>query len=107
MKFIRNKLTGKIVYRENPHTDMTIKNASAGATSLEDLEVVDEHDWTEQKWEDEINLEKPYDESRRNAYLSIGDELDMIYKDIVAGNLTTKGMFAKHVKKVKDDHPKE
>jgi len=107
MKFIRKKSTGKIVYREQPHTDKTLENASAGATSLEDLEVVDEPDWSEQKWEDELQLEKPYDESRRNAYLSIGDELDMIYKDIVAGNLTTKGMFAKHVKKVKDDHPKE
>ncbi len=59
MKFIRNKLTGKIVYREKPHTDMTIKNASAGDTSIEDLEVVDEPDWSEQRWTDEIKLEKP------------------------------------------------
>ncbi len=58
MKFIRNKLTGKIVYREKPHTDMTIKNASAGDTSIEDLEVVDEPDWSEQRWTDEIKLEK-------------------------------------------------
>ena len=107
MKFIRNKLTGKIVYREQPHTDKALENASIGDTPIEDLEIVDEPDWTEQRWTDEINLEKPYDERRIKAYLSIGDELDMIYKDIVAGNLTEVGIFAKHVKKVKDDHPKE
>lgn len=103
MKFIRNKLTGKIVYREKPHTEMTIKNASAGATSLEDLEIVDEPDWTDQKYTDEINLEKPYDEKRQKAYLSIGDQLDMQYRDLINGTTEWKD----HIAKVKSDISKE
>ena len=43
---------------------------------------------------------------RRIAYGEIGDELDMIYKDILAGKLDATGSFAIHAKKVKDDNPK-
>ena len=40
------------------------------------------------------------------VYASIGDQLDMLYKDIVAGTLTTSGTWATHIKAVKDAHPK-
>ena len=36
------------------------------------------------------------------TYASIGDQLDMLYKDIVAGTLTTSGTWATHIKAVKD-----
>ena len=39
-------------------------------------------------------------------YASIGDQLDMLYKDIVAGTVTTSGTWAKHIKAVKDANPK-
>tara|TARA_B100000287_G_scaffold431387_1_gene488538 strand:+ start:1374 stop:1697 length:324 start_codon:yes stop_codon:yes gene_type:complete len=39
-------------------------------------------------------------------YASYGDQLDMLYKDIVAGTLTTSGTWATHVKSVKDANPK-
>jgi len=39
-------------------------------------------------------------------YASIGDQLDMLYKDIVAGKLDTTGTWATHIKKVKDSNPK-
>ena len=39
-------------------------------------------------------------------YASIGDQLDMLYKDIVAGKLDTTGTWATHVKAVKDANPK-
>ena len=44
---------------------------------------------------------------RRNAYGDIGDQLDLIYKDIVAGKLDTSGEWAKKVKAVKDANEKE
>ena len=44
--------------------------------------------------------------TRRTAYGDIGDELDMLYKDIVAGKVDATGDFAKHVKAVKDANPK-
>ena len=40
------------------------------------------------------------------VYASFGDQLDMLYKDIVAGNLDTTGTWASHIKAVKDANPK-
>jgi len=40
------------------------------------------------------------------TYASIGDQLDMLYKDIVAGKLDTTGTWASHIKAVKDANPK-
>lgn len=39
-------------------------------------------------------------------YASIGDQLDMLYKDILAGKLDTTGTWATHIKAVKDANPK-
>ena len=40
------------------------------------------------------------------TYASFGDQLDMLYKDIVAGRLDTTGTWATHIKAVKDAIPK-
>ena len=40
------------------------------------------------------------------VYASFGDQLDMLYKDIVAGKLDTTGTWAIHIKAVKDANPK-
>ena len=40
------------------------------------------------------------------TYASLGDQLDMLYKDIVAGKLDTTGTWATHIKTVKDANPK-
>ena len=39
-------------------------------------------------------------------YDSYGNQLDMIYKDLVAGKFDTTGTWATHVKAVKDANPK-
>ncbi len=39
-------------------------------------------------------------------YASFGDQLDMLYKDMVAGKLNTTGTWATHIKAVKDANPK-
>ena len=41
-----------------------------------------------------------------SIYASFGDQLDMLYKDIVAGKLDTTGTWATHIKAVKDANPK-
>lgn len=41
-----------------------------------------------------------------SGYPPIGEQLDKLYKDIVAGTLTTSGEFAKAIKTVKDKYPK-
>jgi hypothetical protein len=40
------------------------------------------------------------------TYDSYGNQLDMIYKDLVAGKFDTTGIWATHVKAVKDANPK-
>ena len=39
-------------------------------------------------------------------YASIGDQLDMLYADMLAGKLDTTGTWATHIKAVKDANPK-
>ena len=43
---------------------------------------------------------------RRKEYGLITDQLDMLYKDIIAGKVDSTGEWAKAVNKVKDDNPK-
>ena len=45
--------------------------------------------------------------TRRNAYGGIGDQLDLLYKDMVAGKLDSTGEWFKKIKAVKDGNPKE
>ena len=40
------------------------------------------------------------------VYASFGDQLDMLYADMLAGKLDTTGTWATHIKKVKDSNPK-
>ena len=39
-------------------------------------------------------------------YDTVGNQLDMLYKDLVAGKLDTTGTWATHIKAVKDANPK-
>ncbi len=41
-----------------------------------------------------------------SPYPTIGDQLDLLYKDIVAGTVTTSGGFATRIKATKDKYPK-
>jgi hypothetical protein len=45
--------------------------------------------------------------TRKAAYGNIGDQLDLLYKDIVANKLDTTGEWAKKIKAVKDANAKE
>ena len=44
--------------------------------------------------------------TRKVSYGDIGDQLDLLYKDLVAGKVDSTGEWAKAIKKVKDDNPK-
>ena len=39
------------------------------------------------------------------TYASFGDQLDMLYADMLAGKLDTTGTWATHIKAVKDANP--
>ena len=55
-------------------------------------------------------LEATYGWKRENdsttSYSSVGDQLDQLYKDMLAGKLDATGEWAKGIKAVKDAHPK-
>tara|TARA_R100000353_G_C6486974_1_gene190679 strand:- start:59 stop:394 length:336 start_codon:yes stop_codon:yes gene_type:complete len=46
------------------------------------------------------------DSTSTTNYASIGDQLDMLYADLVAGKLDATGTWATHIKNVKDKNPK-
>lgn len=59
--------------------------------------------------EEEVNAkiaELEVIENRVIDYGSIGDQLDLLYKDLVAGNLDETGEWAQFIKNVKDSNPK-
>ena len=43
--------------------------------------------------------------TRKRTYGDIGDQLDLLYKDLVAGKVDATGEWAKAIKKVKDANP--
>ena len=59
--------------------------------------------------EEEVNAkiaELEVIENRVIDYGSIGEQLDLLYKDLVAGNLDETGEWAQFIKNVKDSNPK-
>ena len=46
-------------------------------------------------------------ETRKDAYGKIGDQLDLLYKDMLAGKGDSTGEWFKKIKAVKDANPKE
>ena len=60
-----------------------------------------------QTMQDEWDLENDsYKSKRRAEYPKLAEQFDLLYKDIVAGTVTTNGDFAKAIKAVKDKHSK-
>ena len=47
-----------------------------------------------------------YQRDRKLTYPDIGDQLDNLYKDILAGKVDSTGEFAKAIKATKDKYPK-
>ena len=81
----------------------TITNDHATKKAAEDKAVADAA--TAQ-----TEYEKTYVYKRHNdeitKYAQIGEQLDQLYKDMVAGKLDTTGTWATGIKAVKDAHPK-
>ena len=65
-------------------------------------------DWTEAELEAHAEAEaNAWHGSRQSAYPSWQDQLDLLYKDMLADKGDKTGEWFKIVKKVKDDNPKE
>ena len=52
--------------------------------------------------------ENAYKVARGIAYKSVGDQLDMIYKEVIAnGSISTDGAWVSHITQVKQNIPKD
>ena len=104
MKYIKQKSTGKIIFREEPHSDKTIDNAVVfSGIDKSDLEVA-ENSWSEDDW---IDNSVSYQDKRQIYYPSIGDQLDMLWHAIDDGTLDKTSDFYTSLKATKDKYPKE
>ena len=103
MKLIKQKSTGKIVYRETPHSDNTITNA-VGDTNIDlaDLEVVEEN-WSEDDWHTNT---VSYQANRKAEYPAIVEQLDLLWHAIDDGTLDKTSDFYTSLKATKDKYPK-
>ena len=55
---------------------------------------------------DKLNYRTDRTTNGSTIYASFGDQLDMLYQDMLAGKLDTTGTWATHIKAVKDANPK-
>ena len=55
---------------------------------------------------DKLNYQTDRTTNGSTVYSSFGDQLDMLYADMLAGKLDTTGTWATHIKAVKDANPK-
>ena len=106
MKYIKQKSTGKIIFREELHSDKTIDNAVVfSGIDKSDLEVA-ESSWTNEQWTKALHNQLSYDEQRKAEYPSIGDQLDMLWHAIDDGTLDKTSTFYTSLKATKDKYPK-
>ena len=101
MKFIKQKSTGKIVFREEPHGDdaKVLGNASImRGIDVSDLEVVEES-YTDDQWNAALFDEKSYSEKREGKYPSWQDQMDDLFHNGVEG-------WKASIKLIKEKYPK-
>ena len=80
------------------HDKVTLEDAKIAAARSE----IDKEEAAVKYQKDRVG----YPFGTTTSYSSIGDQLDMIYADLLAGKLDTTGTWATHIKKVKDANPK-
>ncbi len=86
----KNKIYANLIVNDGG-SKPTESDCTTGLTALQDA------------WDLENDS---YKSKRRKSYDSLVNQLDMLYKDIVAGKLDTTGTWATHIKAVKDANPK-
>ena len=80
-----------------------VHNVTTGEITHVDLTAEEEAE-VRKREDDQAKVQ--YKHNRVGSYPSIGDQLDLLYKDLVAGKVDATGEWAKAIKKVKDDNPK-
>jgi len=88
----KNKVYANLIIHDSSKTKPTEQECTDGLKALQDAWDL-QHD--------------SYKSKRREEYPQLAEQFDLLYKDIVAGTVTTNGDFAKAIKAVKDKYTKE
>lgn len=112
MRYVKQKSTGRYLHAESggdpskpEHLQIMLTDTSRNlGIDLSDLEA----DYADDavvlaKYKAQDLAERSYGQHRRQAYLSLKDQLDLIYWDKKNGT----DNWEKHIDKVKSDYPKE
>lgn len=92
----------KAILEINPNAKVEITNGQI--TNWYDTTPISDADISSKM--NEIDTRDAHIEPRQRAYPDLEEQLDSLYKDIVAGTVTTSGAFATAIKAVKDKYPK-
>ena len=107
MKYIKQKSTGKIIFRNSVLEYNTIKNARFENPNIpeSDMELVEENlstdEWNKKRFDQEL-----WDVKRKSEYPIIGDQLDLLWHAIDEGTLDKTSDFYTSLKATKDKYPK-
>jgi|TARA_R110001599_G_C11951526_1_gene631826 hypothetical protein len=110
MRYAKQISTGWIIETQgggnpdNPlHLSTMVQNAVGAGFDESDVEVGYADDSVVSGWlKTQNDAAMTYSAKRKQGYTSIGDQLDMQYKDLINGTTTWKD----HIAKVKSDNPK-
>jgi len=107
MKYIKQKSTGKIIFRNSVLEYNTIKNARFENLNIpeSDMEVVEENISVDE-WNKKTFDQESWTVKRRAEYPIIGDQLDMLWHAIDDGTLDKTSDFYTSLKATKDKYPK-
>mgnify|MGYP001220582567 CR=1 FL=1 len=90
----------------NTHSNVVGVNEHRGAIDKDDNIVTLDEDKVA---EEEAKLQAEYDSKqyqRDRKYPDLGEQFDLLFKDIDSGKVSKDGGFYKAIKAVKDKHPK-
>ena len=88
----KNKIYSNLIIHDSSKSKPSETDCTNGLKTLQDA------------WDLENDS---YKSKRRAEYPQLAEQFDLLYKDIVAGTVTTNGDFAKAIKAVKDKYTKE
>ena len=107
---MENKIL-KAIFKINPNAEVTVRGNDINTCEIEwhnGTTPIPKADIEAKMVEVQADYDaKEYQRDRAIAYPEVKEQLDLLYKDLVAGKVDATGEWAKKIKKVKDDNPKE
>jgi len=111
---LHDKEPGRICEVRNPGEEFEVAEGFTWIDAPDDVTTTHRYDpgngefiaWN--PLDDPMFVQHGYKIARQIAYKSVGEQLDMIYKEVIAtGSISATGTWAQHVGTVKEEIPKD